>query len=92
MSEPIKVGDLVMVVRPTTCCGSTASVGHIDRVIGYPFTKTGFCGACRKEFPHGPDSAVTLSDGLCCFRSRLKRIAPPSDEMKRETQKEIENV
>lgn len=32
MDKPIGVGDLVMVVKPNLCCGSTARVGNIFRV------------------------------------------------------------
>ena len=32
MSEKIQPGDLVMVVKPTPCCGASNSIGEIHRV------------------------------------------------------------
>ncbi len=33
MSEPIKDGDLVQVIRPTPCCGSTVGMGSVYTAI-----------------------------------------------------------
>ena len=70
----IKKGDLVMVVKPTECCGSTKSLGHIFTVTSVRVV-TSVCGVCG-------DSAADIncedSDRTGCLPSRLKKIDPPS--------------
>lgn len=85
MSGPIKVGDLVMVVRPAPCCGGTGSaMGRIHRVSGfYPYIE---CVACK---------AIVLDAALLDGRfvgqplCRLKRIDPLTDPESIEHREEL---
>ena len=84
MSEPIKVGDLVMVVRPASCCG------HARRM-GFAFVITRIhngseCATCRIEHP---GMAVAIGEGMArgVRVPRLKRI-PPLSELEGEKNKE----
>ena len=74
--KPIQVGDLVMVVKPTTCCGSIETLGRIKRVIGPPRYPFATCSVCGKSWQHDYSTAVVLDNGKSCERSRLKRIDP----------------
>ena len=53
MSEPIKEGDLVVVVKPTQCCGNTRPLGMIFRVKAIkPSRKAGmYCIYCLTTAP-----------------------------------------
>lgn len=83
--KPISVGDLVMVVRPSTCCGSSFSgVGEIFKVALIKHD-SGHRSCCGKV-----ESVVRcLGEGhmLGYFIDRLKRLDPdalkddvPADE------------
>lgn len=89
--QPIAVGDLVQVVKPKPCCGSTASMGQIFRVANIRGGDwvLGPCWHCRADLcvPHAQDPA----DGLWAEISRLKRIPPLSElegQRTEETRKE----
>jgi hypothetical protein len=75
----IKVGDLVMVVRPTTCCHSGERIGFITRVVApidrRPTAKCMGCGYVTEN----DDSMVRLEVGPYIKRSRLIKIDPPSE-------------
>jgi len=71
----IKVGDLVQVVRPAPCCGSTESIGKIFRVTG--LASGDGCYYCQ-------NSSKTYQLALGGWKHgtkivRLKRIPPLSD-------------
>ncbi len=72
----IKVGDLVIVVKPSLCCGSTRSIGHVFKV----FTKDDpTIISCRcGHLSRNDDSWVMLQNGKYAERVRLKKIDPPS--------------
>ncbi len=80
MDKPIGVGDLVMVVRPTPCCGCTDSIGDIFRVkwMGHLEGECCNCGddSVASEGP-GADSDANNDEGY--LLSRLKRIPPLSE-------------
>lgn len=85
MSE-IKRGDLVMVVKPTPCCGSTVNINKILTVLSltHPPGKSGqirqtCCGETRKW-----GSDALLSNNLVYALSRLKKIDPPATGETRE--------
>ena len=101
MSEPIKVGDLVMVVKPKTCCSE--ALGYFFKVEeikpSFYFAKhtewrCPSCGAAGKFIPVAGGGFAYGHPGFPKGISlhRLKRIDPPCDEMKREVTKELENV
>lgn len=74
MAEPIKVGDLVVIVRPTPCCGKTNSLGIVFITApALPFTDCTHCGV-RVE---GPAMKVVGREDYYLI-SRLKRIPPLS--------------
>jgi hypothetical protein len=72
MSE-IKAGDLVMVVRPTTCCNWSGNVGEIFRVadVSLDYSECG-CRYYGKEL-----AALDPGDGTWCDVSQLIKIDPP---------------
>ena len=74
MSEPIKVGDLVMVVLPAPCCGSATDCGKVFKVSRFS-SKPPHCGNCN-----APCETLACSDTpyVKTELSRLKRIDPPA--------------
>ena len=86
MSEPIKPGDLVVVIRGSECCGTAQTVGYIGRVISgarYPITR---CPVCQTTHP-STNEWLLLSNDMVYTTRRLKRI-PPLGELEGEKQKE----
>ena len=87
MSEPIKVGDLVMVVRGRYCCGhETGHEGSIFTVTRFytpnpRFEKCKFC-----DRPDVEMGAYGLPQRMSIDVYRLKRIPPLSelDDVKRD--------
>jgi hypothetical protein len=77
----IKVGDLVMVVRPIDCCGHTQGLG---RVFIVEFLRDGMniCMTCGHRSAYSVD-AWYLGSNLAFPLQRLKRI-PPLDELERD--------
>ena len=75
----IKVGDLVMVVKPTTCCGYAGAIGSVHVVTGMHHAYV--CRACDATVI----TPVALIDGQFEARelTRLKRI-PPLEELERD--------
>ena len=84
MSEPIKVGDLVMVVKKNVC-GCDWSVGMVFKVIAIDRTQAkNWC--CKCGALYGPfDQAVNGVWGAALYR--LKRI-PPLSELESEKREE----
>lgn len=91
--KPISVGDLVMVVRGHRCV--------VQRHAGVPTTvqavhgasKSFTCFYCGCTNIENPQTWVEVDSGLTnCPTSYLIKFSPPSDEMKRETERELENV
>ena len=73
MSEPIKPGDLVQVVRPTLCCGRTDLLGLTfvaGEFCGIP-GKCGWCNTGGLSGPKHPDKPFLYIDVRI-----LKRIPP----------------
>jgi hypothetical protein len=79
----IKVGDLVVVVKPTACCGADDHVGDIFRVAQI-VTLKGRCNYCFRLSPPelGADYDQLPNNGGFGL-SNLKRI-PPLDELERD--------
>ena len=81
MSEPIKVGDLVMIVR--VCCAKRDALGAIFSVAGIDSYRTG-AWQCRHCMTTGRDCRVKATakygDGnMHAPLSWLKRIPPLSE-------------
>lgn len=77
MREPIKVGDLVMVVKPTPCCRGGNALGflfRVDYIASGPqrCVSCGWRGESTDAWFDGSDTSWPLSV--------LKRI-PPLDEL-----------
>lgn len=84
MSADIKPGDLVMVVRPTQCCGSASSIGATGIVEQNPlWAICASCDACG-DIDYDIDSFRTIQGGGYHF-STLKKIDPLAlaDEVER---------
>jgi hypothetical protein len=79
MSEPIKVGDLVVVVCLTDC-GCRARIGSIGTVASFQDGEAD-CVDCHKTL--GPYLSAKWTNGWWFGVHRLKRI-PPLDEMERD--------
>lgn len=76
MSEQIKVGDLVMVVGPTQCCGASTSMYTVHTVLSVIKTKFQ-CGGCGFE-EEGLYAELNLNRTYRhCQVYRLKKINPP---------------
>ena len=75
MSEQIKVGDLVMVVRPYVCCGkSSTNMGEVGKVVAI-LNILCRCPACH-FFGKEQLAKLDISTGLGTEISRLKRLDP----------------
>ena len=73
----IKVGDLVVVIKPQPCCGRTDSIGYIFVVAGLD-SEPGGCSACGEEL-----AALGLldpADGMYVMASRCI-VIPPLPEL-----------
>jgi hypothetical protein len=71
----IKAGDLVMVVRPNVCCGSTKYLGHVATVVDVAMGEASvclYCGDTRSV------AKVVLSSGVSGDSSRVRKIDPPA--------------
>jgi len=84
----IKVGDLVMVVKPVPCgCKSAYKfIGMIGTVISLD-TDKGYCGACGAEF--GVSEFAEITKGQFVRISRLIKIDPPALQDETTTEKEL---
>lgn len=84
MDKPISVGDLVQVIRPTSC-GHDFYLGltfRVERITG----TVSLCEICNMQFPYSP--AAWPEGRYLAFRlGRLKRI-PPLEELEGEKRDE----
>lgn len=87
MSEPIKVGDLVMVIKPKPCCGN-GRPGYIFTILEFRMADANSV-CCHCDVPvtgiHATHAAMTGNLGVDI--RRLKRI-PPLSELEGEKRKE----
>lgn len=95
MSKPIKVGDLVMVVRPTACCQHPGKIGKIYVVTEIFFSKGSFCERCKlvtKDLIVAVDGSRFINEdgtGGGYPVSRLIRIDPPAQDEETRTDQEV---
>ena len=83
----IKKGDLVMVVRPSPCCGNINAIGIT--FIAMPKTSQRLrCAYCAALTTTG--HFLNSSTGYGYPPSRLKKIDPPSEGDSLPTRKDIE--
>lgn len=81
MSDEIKPGDLVMVVKPMPCCGNTKTNGymfHVQKII----SDRGYCVHCNAKFEI--QDHVHIGEGMHVLKFRLKKI-PPLSELESQT-------
>lgn len=79
--KPISVGDLVVVVRGTRCCGVAGNIGLVYRVALIRPEAHWHCTYCRS---HEREPLVAAASHINGYQlSRLKRI-PPLDELESE--------
>jgi len=73
MSNDIKAGDLVMIYKPTVCCGSTVSIGQL--FTAGPIVVGAF-GRCPCGAAYRDTAAFDAADGTYVSITRLKKIPP----------------
>lgn len=72
----IKVGDLVMVVKSTPCCGNSSVNGMVFRVTRMAVERS----VCTKCFAVFTDQVrVTVENGKSGLLCRFKKIDPPAE-------------
>lgn len=74
MSE-IKRGDLVMVVKPSECCGQTGTIGAIY-VAGDSYVQKVVCRKCG--FKDNDSMRTDIGNDSAYLTSRLRKIDPPA--------------
>lgn len=84
MSEPIKAGDLVVVVKPRLCCGDTSGLGRVFVV--YDVHQGSYCQSCRTRY-EGMVAGIGLF--VSCELTRLKRIDPLPESENEKRDEEI---
>lgn len=89
MSEPIRVGDLVQIVKPMPCCGRLGKhygdTFTVSEIITTRFVNAcAYCGA-----RYAGTYAVDPADDLAAEVRRLKRIPPLSELESTETKEEL---
>ncbi len=89
MSGAIKAGDLVMVVRPTICCGYSGHIGRTGTAEMLPGHVVRV--ACTNCGHRDLSVASFFAIGLVAYQaSRLKKIDPPSEGDSLPTRRDIE--
>lgn len=91
MSDEIKVGDLVMVVRGKPCCGDTSRLGVcfvVAEIWEWDDAETYVCDHCEEIQKNGI-LACEEGDNEGDYLSMLKRIDPPAVNDEVETQREL---
>jgi hypothetical protein len=84
----IKVGDLVMVVKPTVCCGESSSIGLIFTFKNKPpLERMVRCIYCKNRRNSAND--VFVDDRYSIEISRLIKIDPPALQDETTTEKEL---
>jgi len=85
MTDPIQPGDLVMVVKPTACCGASNAIGEIHRVADVLHSDLE-CNSCKKRFQ---GMAAYFESGDINPVRELKRIPPLDGEDVTVKEKEV---
>lgn len=83
----IKTGDLVMLVRPTPCCGNVGWLGTTG-TISIILRRAGRCAYCGKVSERTVASLNGLEGSVSV--ERLKKIDPPADGDSLPTRADIE--
>jgi hypothetical protein len=75
----IKVGDLVMVVKPAPCCGNESFMGKVFFVTGNYIKKNGSCRYCSHFYQEAKVVAGVFGDVGEMFIERVIKIDPLSE-------------
>lgn len=89
MSDSIKAGDLVMIIKPAICCGGTESIGQIfisGRIVKSAIGQCP-CGAIYRD-----TSAYDASDNTYVSVTRLKKLPPLPDDESNDTIADIDKT
>jgi len=94
MSNEIKAGDLVVVIRGTPCCHYPFKIGLVFQVqrIGVftPNDDSWRCDYCKRAFPKGiPIPTAAAPNGAVFEQRQLKRIDPPALDSTIPAEKEL---
>lgn len=73
----IKVGDFVMVVRPTVCCGNARAIGLTYKVTEF-YDGLVRCMACQEVLRASVANGEGIACGVGVNVSRLIKIDPPA--------------
>lgn len=82
----MKVGDLVVVVKPTLCCGNRKRLGAIFRITEFR-DGSSLCHGCGR---HSSQVDAMGFGGNHCFSLERLRVIPPLNEL--EAEKAVETV
>lgn len=85
----IKAGDLVMVTRPTICCGSAYGIGMVFTA-GDIKEGIGLCMHCGKN-QVGAATSIPNSTNRCATY-RLTKIDPPAAQSEETQTKELQTT
>jgi hypothetical protein len=70
-----KPGDLVIVIKPSLCCGNKTNLGKVLTVTEeWSKVDTGHCHACNKTYKR--EGKWVPLNGYYAHESRLKKIEP----------------
>lgn len=83
----IKKGDLVMVVKPSPCCGNTSAIGRVFRVLEERISGKGMCIHCY-SISTGDRALIGDINRYVLF-TRLIKIDPPEDSAAMERESEM---
>lgn len=91
MSAGIKPGDMVMVVKPSPCCGSTSTIGWIGRASAPPsYAVSAECNTCGKI--DWDVSKFLEVENRAYHIDTLKKIDPPAEGDSLPTHSELEVI
>lgn len=89
----IKAGDLVMVVRPSSCCGSVKWMGSIFTAGPLTGSRRSICICGNKgikRVAHWPDKIGFTGQEIIMPIDRLIRIDPPAQPEVIDTEREVQ--
>ena len=81
----VKIGDLVMVIKPTPCCGSTRSLGMIFKVESMELLEGAKCSVCggilEKRYEYAGDGSVNEAGRARMCQSYRLKVIPGVEEL-----------
>lgn len=81
----VKIGDLVMVIKPTPCCGSTRSLGMVFKVESMELLEGAKCSVCggilEKRYEYAGDGTVAENGRPKVCQSYRLKVIPGIEEL-----------